>query len=156
MGTTIQRVGGSHRLEAAQRLSRPIEAALPFFADAFNLESITPPTLQSRILTAGPLAMRAGAAIDHRLRLSGVPARWRSEITAWEPPFRFVDEQRRGLDRWWIHEHRFHEERDETVVPDRVDYGVPGGALVHRFLVRPALRRIFADRAACLQTRLGE
>jgi ligand-binding SRPBCC domain-containing protein len=156
MGTTIERVGEGYRLTTTQRLSRPVEAVFPFFADAFNLESITPPTLRFRILTAPPLAMRAGTVIDYRLRISGVPVRWRSEITAWEPPHRFVDEQRRGPYRWWIHEHRFHEERDETVVTDRVDYGVPGGALVHRLLVGPAVRRIFAYRAECLQSQFGD
>lgn len=108
---TIGREGNGYRLETAQRLPRPVNDVFPFFADAFNLESITPPSLRFRILNAKPISMRAGATIDYRLRIGAVPVRWRSEITVWEPPFRFVDEQRRGPYRWWVHEHRFEEKQ---------------------------------------------
>ena len=150
MTATIRRIEKGYRLEASQRLPRPVEEVFPFFADAFNLEAITPGMLHFRVLTPAPIVMTAGTLIDYRLRIGGVPTRWRSEISAWEPPFRFVDEQRRGPYRWWIHEHRFHEEQGETVVVDRVDYGVPGGALPHRLFVAPALRRIFAHRRESL------
>lgn len=77
-------------------LPRPPGEVFPFFADARNLERLTPPWLRFEVLTPEPIEMRRSAVIDYRLRLRGVPVRWRSEITAWEPPFRFVDEQRRG------------------------------------------------------------
>jgi ligand-binding SRPBCC domain-containing protein len=90
--------------------------------------------------------MRPGALIDYRIRVRGVPMRWRSEITAWEPPFRFVDEQRRGPYRLWVHEHRFTPWGSGTLVSDRVRYAVWGGALVRRLLVAPDLQRIFEYR----------
>ena len=123
-------------------LPRRLAEVFPFFADAGNLERLTPPWLRFRVLTPERIEMRPGAIIDYRLRLRGVPIRWRSEITAWEPPFRFVDEQRRGPYRLWIHEHRFEERAGQTLASDHVRYAVPGGRLVHRILVRPDLERV--------------
>ena len=131
----------------------------PFFADARNLERLTPPWLRFEVLTPGPIEMRPAAVIDYRLRLRGVPIRWRSEITAWEPPFRFVDEQRRGPYRCWVHEHRFEERAGRTLASDHVRYAVPGGRLaerlVDRLLVRPDLDRVFEYRRAVLWSIFG-
>ena len=136
-------------------LPRPPDEVFPFFADAGNLERLTPPWLRFEVLTPGPVEMRPGAAIDYRLRLRGAPIRWRSEITAWEPPFRFVDEQRRGPYRLWVHEHRFEERAGRTLASDRVRYAAPGGWLVDRLLVRPDLERIFEYRRAALRRIFG-
>ena len=106
-----------HRIESDVRLAAPLESVFAFFSDAANLELLTPGWLHFRILSPLPLAMAVGTRIDYRLRLRGVPIRWQSEITAWEPPCRFVDEQRRGPYRVWIHEHRFAEEHREGREP---------------------------------------
>jgi len=143
----IRRVGRNRfRLQTEQHLARSREEVFAFFADAHNLERVTPPWLHFRILTPPPIEMRAGLLIDYRLRLRGVPLRWRSEITAWEPPHRFVDEQRSGPYLSWVHEHTFAEAGAGTLVRDRVDYGVPGGATVNRLFVAPDLRKIFTYR----------
>ena len=136
-------------------LPRPLAEVFPFFADARNLEKLTPPWLRFRVLTPGRIEMRRSATIDYRLRLRGVPIRWRSEITAWEPPFRFVDEQRRGPYRLWIHEHRFEERAGRTLASDHVRYAVPGGRLVDRLLVRPDLDRILEYRRDVLRGVFG-
>lgn len=140
-------------------LPRSREEVFPFFADARNLERLTPPWLRFEVLTPMPIEMHRSAVIAYRLRLRGLPVRWRSEITVWEPPFRFVDEQRRGPYRLWIHEHRFEERAGETLVSDRVRYAVPGGplleALVERLFVRPDLERVFAYRRAVLSGLFG-
>jgi ligand-binding SRPBCC domain-containing protein len=146
------RKGGLRTLDAELWVARPREEVFPFFADARNLEAITPPLVRFAILTPGPIEMRVGLRIDYQLRVRGLPLRWRSEITAWEPPIRFVDEQRRGPYRVWIHEHTFEERDGGTLALDRVRYAVPGGNLIERFFVRPQLRQIFAYR----QTKLGE
>ena len=142
-------------LEFSQWLPCPPEELFPFFADAFNLERITPPLLRFRVVTPPPIEMRAGALIDYRLRIHGVPAKWRTEITAWDPPHRFVDEQLRGPYRQWIHEHTFEPQDGGTLCRDRVDYAAPGGSLVNRFLIEPDVRRIFAYRAAALEEIFG-
>ena len=98
-----------YELRTQVRLPRPIDEVFPFFADAHNLETLTPPWLKFHVLTPKPIAMAVGTKIDYKLRIRGLPLRWRSEITAWEPPFRFQDEQLRGPYRQWIHEHTFQE-----------------------------------------------
>lgn len=144
------------RLVRRLEIARPIDEVFAFFADAGNLGRITPPWLHFEILSELPLDMRAGTLIDYRLRLRGVPIRWRSQITAWEPPHRFVDEQRRGPYRSWVHEHRFAPTATGTLVEDEVVYDVPGGALVNRWLVRPDLERIFDYRHEHLILIFGE
>jgi len=99
--------------------------------------------------------MRAGAQLDYRLRLHGIPLAWRSEITAYDPPHRFVDEQRRGPYRSWRHEHSFGETPDGTRIEDRVSYRVWGGRPVHALVVRPQLERIFRFRQQRVRALLG-
>ncbi len=128
------------------RLPRPQEEVFAFFADAGNLEAITPPWLNFRIVTPQPIHMEAGTLIDYKLRIRGLPMHWRTRISAWEPPFRFVDEQIRGPYRTWIHEHTFEADGDETLVRDHVRYDMPFLFLLDRFIVRPDVERIFAHR----------
>jgi len=140
----------SRRFECEIWLPVSREELFPFFADAANLEAITPPFLRFQVLTQS-IEIRAGAIIDYKLRVHGIPFRWRSEITIWEPPHRFVDEQRRGPYRRWHHEHRFEERDGGTLCTDTVDYSVPGGALIDRLLVHRDVERIFAFRTAKLR-----
>ncbi|HKP93058.1 MAG TPA: SRPBCC family protein, partial [Chthoniobacterales bacterium] len=126
-----------------------------FFADAANLDAITPPWLRFRTVTPAPIHMDAGTVIEHRLRIRGFPVRWRSRITVWEPPRRFVDEQVRGPYRLWRHEHEFEDRDGGTLVRDRVHYAVPFDFLVHELLVRRDVERIFTYRTDCLRRRFG-
>jgi ligand-binding SRPBCC domain-containing protein len=122
----------------------------PFFADAHNLERITPPFLKFSVITPAPIVMAAGARIRYRLRLRGIPISWESEITAWEPPHRFIDEQRRGPYRMWRHEHLFAARDGGTDVVDHLDYAVWGGSMVNALLVAPDVRGIFEYRTRVL------
>ena len=117
-----------------------------FFADAHNLDLITPPWLHFQTITPGSGELRSGMLMDHRLRLHGFPLRWRSKITDWDPPARFVDEQVSGPYRLWIHEHRFEERNNGTLVRDHVCYAVLFDFLIHRLFIRPDIERIFAFR----------
>lgn len=137
------------------RLPTPIDETFEFFADAHNLERLTPPLLRFEILTPSPIEMKVGTLIDYRLRVRGVPLRWQSEITAWEPPYRFVDEQRRGPYRLWVHEHTFRAEDGGTLVEDHLQYAVPGGALINRLFVARDVRKIFEYRSRRLRHILG-
>ena len=145
-------------LHVEQFIPRPLEEVFAFFSDAGNLERITPPWLKFSIQTLVPIEMRVGAVIDYRLRVHGLPMRWRSRISTWVPPRRFVDEQVRGPYKVWIHEHRFEEVPGGVRVTDRVEYRAPGGPLeplVHALFVRPDVQRIFAYRRRALAEIFG-
>jgi ligand-binding SRPBCC domain-containing protein len=131
------------------------EELFPFFANAGNLNIITPPWLHFRIITPQPIEMRAGTVIDYKLRLHGLPLRWRTVIKEWQPPHRFVDEQVRGPYRRWIHEHRFEPRNEGTLVRDMVQYEVPLDFLSHRLFVRRDIESIFAFRQETLRARFG-
>ena len=142
----------SFTLECSHWLSRRPEEIFHFYADAFNLELLTPPWLRFHVVTPSPIVMEQGVEIDYRLRLKGVPLSWRSRITAWEPPLRFADRQIKGPYRRWVHEHTFIPQDGGTLVRDVVEYDMLGGWLADRLIVRRDLRRIFTYR----QERLKE
>lgn len=140
--------GMDHVFAVETALPLPREEVFAFFANPENLQRITPPELGFRIVTPLPLVMRAGATIDYRLRLMGIPFGWTSAITVWEPPVRFVDEQVRGPYRSWIHVHEFIETAGGTTIRDTVTWSLPLtpiGDLAYP-IVRLQLGRIFAFR----------
>ncbi len=134
---------------------RPLEETFSFFADAANLEAVTPPWLNFSILTPQPIVMRAGATIDYRLRLYGLPVNWRTVIEAWDPPHRFVDSQAKGPYLLWRHTHLFTPVPEGTAVEDRVEYRVFGGRLIERLFVRRDLTRIFTHRQHAILQHFG-
>jgi ligand-binding SRPBCC domain-containing protein len=137
-------------LRKTQWIARPPEEVFAFFANANNLERLTPPWLRFRILDGG-VEMHQGTFINYRLHLHGIPLRWQSEILEWEPPRRFVDIQRRGPYRLWIHEHRFEPHDGGTLVHDTIQYAAPGGPVIHKLLIARDLDSIFSYRKARLE-----
>jgi ligand-binding SRPBCC domain-containing protein len=137
-------------LEREQRIARPPDAVFAFFSDARNLEAITPPLLRFRVVTPAPIVMRRGTLIGYRLRVRGMPVRWLTEISEWEPPHRFVDIQIRGPYALWQHTHTFEPDGHGTLMRDVVRYRVgfgPLGALATALLVRRDVEAIFDYRA---------
>jgi ligand-binding SRPBCC domain-containing protein len=143
-----------HTLRREQVLDATPRDVFAFFADARNLEAITPPLLRFHVVTPAPIEMAVGTFIQYRLRLHGVPIRWDTLIQAWEPPHRFVDVQVRGPYRLWHHTHEVEPAGDgRSVVRDTVRYDVgfgPLGDMAHRLLVRRDLEAIFDYRAAAV------
>jgi ligand-binding SRPBCC domain-containing protein len=138
----------ARRYQLSTRLfvARDLETTFGFFADAGNLQRLTPPWLDFEILTPQPIPMQTGALIDYRITVHGLPVRWRTEIAEWAPPFRFVDQQVRGPYWLWHHTHTFRALDGGTVVEDTVRYRPIGGALVHGLFVKRDLERIFTYR----------
>lgn len=139
-------------LTSTCRIEHPRDSVFPFFADAHNLERITPGSVRFRIRTPAPIEMKTGAIIDYALRIKGVPIRWRTEIAAWDPPFMFADIQRRGPYHEWAHEHIFEEDGpDATIMTDTVRYRPRGGRLINRLFVERDVRGIFEHRNAVIR-----
>ena len=141
----------TYRLQTDLWLPGPQREVFEFFSDPRNLEKITPPWLRFEILSPSSLVVDRGTRIDYRLRIRGLPMRWQSEITVWEPPIRFVDQQTRGPYRIWVHEHTFSGHEGGTAIGDSVIYAAFGGTLIQKWLIEPDLQRIFQYRHEVLQ-----
>jgi ligand-binding SRPBCC domain-containing protein len=126
-----------------------------FFGDAHNLELITPPWLRFEVLSPRPIVMRPGTLIDYRIRIHGIPLSWQTEITEWQPPFRFVDVQKRGPYRLWEHTHTFEAQNEGTLCRDAVRYAPIGGALMNRLFVQKDVENVFNYRQKKLSELIG-
>lgn len=143
-----------YRLTREQRISRPVPEVFQFFADARNLQRLTPPWLNFEILTPGEIPMHNGAIIQYSLRIHGIVVHWTTSIPVWSPPSQFVDVQLRGPYVLWHHVHRFEAVGDDTRMVDEVHYKLPFGWLgrvAHWLLVRRDLERIFDYRQEAIQ-----
>lgn len=138
-----------HRLEREQWIPAPLGRVFPFFADAANLEALTPPWLGFGFVTKLPIEMHTDARIEYRIRLAGVPMRWRTRITRWDPPRGFVDTQESGPYALWEHLHTFEPCGGGVLMRDVVRYALPLGPLgdvAHAVAVKAALAAIFDYR----------
>jgi ligand-binding SRPBCC domain-containing protein len=151
-------VFGHHVLRREQRLPLPPAEVFPFFADAANLEAITPPWLRFAIVSPRGAEMRAGTIIEYRLRLHGLPIAWLTRIDEWVPGERFVDAQLRGPYTLWHHTHEFEPDgAGGTLMRDVVRYALPFGplgAVAHRLFVARDLAAIFDHRRERVAERL--
>ena len=149
----IKRLNGNfYRLTTETTVNRTIEETFEFFARAENLNKITPPWLHFNIVSGTPIQMGIGTVIEYRLKLRGFPMKWVSEIPIWQPPFRFVDQQKSGPYPYWRHEHLLQKNHNNsTVVKDIVTYKVPLGRFTHALFVKHDLKRIFEHRHRSLR-----
>jgi len=145
------------RLERSQLVPRERSEVFAFFADAANLEALTPKFLSFHITTPLPIEMRAGALIEYELRLYRIPIRWKTLIEAFEPETRFVDVQLRGPYRTWRHVHAFRDHPLGTEIIDEVDYTLPFApfSAIALPIVKRQLRSIFDYRAKAVAERFG-
>ncbi len=146
--------GGMSLLRREMVVARGLEETFAFFSDARNLEALTPPWVGFEILTPTPIEMRSGTLIDYRIRVHGVPLKWRTEIVVWEPLSRFVDVQVRGPYRWWLHTHRFEACGAGTRVIDEVEYRAPLSWISHTLMVSRDVTRIVDYREKMIRRAL--
>lgn len=155
----VQRVGRCWQLTMSQWINRPRSELFTFFADATNLEKITPQLLGFKVLTPTPITMTPGTLIDYKLKVRGMPIRWRTLIATWDPPNKFTDEQLKGPYRRWHHTHTFTDEDGGTRCDDLVQYMPPGGLLapvINKLFVQRDVEAIFAYRAQVLAQIFGD
>jgi ligand-binding SRPBCC domain-containing protein len=150
-----------YTLQREQRVPRALERVFPFFSQPENLALITLPSLGFRLLTPRPVTMEKGRTIDYTIRVVGLPIRWRTLISRYDPPWCFVDEQLCGPYSFWHHTHRFRQDKVGTVLYDEVRYALPVALpsplrdLLHSLYVRPALEHIFDYRQAVFASLFG-
>ena len=152
--TVVTNPKGRYQLRRSQVIRKPVAEVFPFFAAPENLQQLTPPFLDFRILTPSPIPMHVGSVIDYRLSLFGVPLSWRTRIAHYDPGVSFVDVALKSPYRLWHHRHTFTPIPEGTRMDDVVDYTLPFGPLgsfAHALLVRRTLARIFDYRASAVQ-----
>lgn len=147
-----------HTLRHETWIPRPVEEVFEFFSSARNLAEITPPFLRFNVLTPEPVQMRAGTLLDYKLRVRGLPIRWRTEIIEWDPPHGFRDIQLRGPYKLWDHSHRFEARDGGTWMEDEVRYELPFGVLgeiARVLMVKRDVEAIFEYRSRKIRELFG-
>ena len=142
-------------IDCSVQLSVKPRELFSFFSDANNLNLLTPKFLKFRIVSELPPVLYQGALIDYRLSLKGIPIFWRTKITTWDPPYRFIDKQLIGPYRKWHHEHIFIENEKGCLAIDKVHYSLLCGFLLNPVFVEPQLLQIFQYRASKLIELIG-
>lgn len=140
---------GDMVLRAEQYIQKPRAEIFPFFADANNLEKITPPSLGFHIVNVSTKQMGKGTLIDYKLKVHGVPMKWKTSIEEWKPDDMFVDNQISGPYKKWHHTHEFKDLGEGTLMTDTVIYRLPMGKLgeiVGGWLVKTDVNNIFDYR----------
>jgi ligand-binding SRPBCC domain-containing protein len=148
----------TYTLSFAQHVPRPLPEVFDFFSRAENLEVLTPPWLNFKILGVKPQPVQQGTLINYSLRVHGIPLRWTSEITEWEPPHHFVDLQLRGPYKLWRHEHRFEAREGGTLIADTINLALPLGflgQLAYKIKVKSDIEKIFAFRKEKIRALFG-
>lgn len=140
---------GDMILRSQQYFDVPPEKIFPFFAEAQNLERITPPLLGFHIEKMSTPEIEEGSLIDYRLKIHGVPVKWRTRIEEWVPGKRFVDTQLKGPYKKWHHTHSFEKLGRGTLMTDLVRYRVPlgwAGWFASGWMVEKDVNQIFDYR----------
>jgi len=143
-----------YTLKTRQKIAKPRSELFDFFQRPENLEKITPASVGFRILTPSPIKMKVGTVLDYTIRLFGLPVRWTTLITEYEPPFRFSDVALRGPYSFWFHNHTFKEDDNGTIMIDEVRYALPLGfigRMVNFLWVKRQLNYIFNYRAKVIK-----
>ena len=139
-----------YTLKREHVISKNILDVFDFFSRPENLAKITPPKMKFKILTPTPIEMKEGALIDYTVRVLGIPIRWRTLITKYQPPNIFIDQQLKGPYSLWHHTHTFEKiSQNETLIKDIVVYTIPFGfigRIVHFLYIKKDLDKIFNFR----------
>ena len=138
-----------YELNLTQHIDAPLERVFDFFSKPENLAEITPSKLAFNIITPSPILMEKGTLIDYTIRLAGIPVRWRTLITFYDPPKKFTDEQIKGPYSFWHHTHTFKAVNGGVEMKDIVRYVIPFGVLgrlLHFLWIKNDLKKIFDYR----------
>lgn len=137
-----------------QFVNSPLNEVFYFFSEAKNLETITPPYLNFKILKTSTADIQKGTLIDYQLKLHGIPFKWKTHIKDFQQNKMFIDEQIKGPYKKWIHTHSFKEKDGGTLIEDHVVYKIPLGGLGKLLLgkyIKSDLEKIFSYREKIIE-----
>tara|TARA_Y100000780_G_scaffold232412_1_gene263629 strand:+ start:33668 stop:35029 length:1362 start_codon:yes stop_codon:yes gene_type:complete len=129
-----------------------------FFQDEKNLDQLTPDFLNFKVLGKNTPEIQEGTEIYYRLKLNGIPFRWKTLIRRWEPPYLFVDTQESGPYQVWDHTHTFEATDRGVMVSDKVYWKLPIPFIslpIAGFKVRSDVKKIFAFRKQKMEELFG-
>jgi uncharacterized protein len=148
-----------HKFVTEQWVPQSIDHIFEFFSEPKNLETLTPDSLNFRIVKTSHPKIQEGTLLDYQLKLHGFPLKWQSQITGWVPGKRFSDQQTRGPYTFWHHTHEFYESRGGTVIRDNVVYKLPGwvpGDVLGHAYIKKDLEKIFMFRRKQIEKLFGQ
>jgi ligand-binding SRPBCC domain-containing protein len=150
-----------HCIKTVQNIPVSIERAWEFFSNPANLQAITPPKMNFRIISKNHgNRMYGGQIIEYKVApLFGISLYWMTEITHVETGKYFIDEQRFGPYALWHHQHHFKEIPGGVEMTDIVNYRMPLGFLgraVNQIMVKDQLTTIFDFRSAKVEELFGK
>ncbi len=135
--------------EQRQWTPKSVNEVFDFFSNEQNLEELTPPLLNFKVEGKSTEIIQEGTKIHYRLKIRGIPARWTSLITNWQPKTEFADVQLKGPYAKWYHRHLFRPLSGGVLLIDKIVYRLPlanlGGNIMHWF-VRSDIETIFNYR----------
>ena len=142
-------VKGEGLLIEQQWIEKPLSEVFDFFKDAKNLEKITPEYLQFKVLSMNTKDIKEGSLINYKLKLRGIPFKWKTLISKFKENDMFIDQQEKGPYKKWVHTHTFSEVNGGTLINDHVVYKLPLGSvgrIVAGRFVKNDVENIFSYR----------
>ena len=115
-----------------------------------NLNQITPPEMSFETIGTNPAKLHAGLLLEYRVNIPLLGrTTWLTEIKYLEEGFSFMDEQRVGPYKLWLHTHTLRDVKSGTEMTDEIRYLVPFGIFgkfANLVFVRRSIKKVFEYR----------
>jgi ligand-binding SRPBCC domain-containing protein len=149
-----------HHLKQSQTLPIDREVLWKFISVPQNLNKITPPDMAFEIIGEPTEKTYAGLLLEYRVKVPLLGwSTWLTEIKYVEEGVSFMDEQRVGPYKLWLHTHKLEDVDGGTRMTDDIRYLVPFGPiglLANAVFVGRTLRRIFDYRRVKMEEIFGK
>jgi ligand-binding SRPBCC domain-containing protein len=130
-----------------------------FLIQPQNLEQIMAKAMRVKVISSSTPVIEHGTVIDYTFQKNGIPLRWQSEITEFEPNVYFADLQTRGPFRYWLHKHILKPVAEGTEITDDLTFEPPLGILgeiAYHAFIRRDIERIFSLRKKRMEELFGK
>lgn len=148
-----------HHLKQSQTLPVDREVLWEFISVPQNLNKITPPDMAFEIIGEPPEKTYAGLLLEYRVKVPLLGwSTWLTEIKYVQEGVSFIDEQRVGPYKLWLHTHKLEDIDGGTRMTDDIRYLVPFGPigwLANAVFVGRTLHRIFDYRRVKMEEIFG-